>query len=225
MMNEPGLAAGANGGPARGAEQAGHRPLQIAAREGRRCALGEAEAVVRHDHDGVGIATGEILALAAMALQLTLRGVVRNVANLAAITAAFDGHLQSPGVCPGLSFPAQFQNTSLKRRKSISKLQRGPGEAAMHAAPLGVAGERQGSPVVRACAPHRWPFQSSPSYCRLSWCAWSLGAGPGFAQGRHHECRRKAVKLFWIFLQVLGDDKNDLAELDVVGDAPEHTIE
>ena len=97
------------------------------AREGRRCPLGEAEAVVRHDYEGVGIPSGEILALAAMALQLTLCGVVRNVTNLAAITAAFDGHVQSSDVCPGQMFSAQFQNTSLKRRRSISKLQRGPG--------------------------------------------------------------------------------------------------
>jgi hypothetical protein len=123
----PGRAAGADGSPASGAEQAGHRPLQIAAREGRRCPLGEAEAVVRHDYEGVGIPSGEILALAAMALQLTLCGVVRNVTNLAAITAAFDGHVQSSDVCPGQMFSAQFQNTSLKRRRSISKLQRGPG--------------------------------------------------------------------------------------------------
>lgn len=97
----PGRAAGADGGSAGRAEKAGDRPLQVAPREGYGRAIGEAEAVFRHDHDGVGMATGDVLALAAMALQLTLRGVVGNVTNLAAVTAAFDGHVQSPRVCSG----------------------------------------------------------------------------------------------------------------------------
>mgnify|MGYP000492093691 CR=1 FL=1 len=49
-------------------EKAGHRPLQIAAREARRFTLGEAEALFGNHHDGVRVAAGDVLTFPAMAL-------------------------------------------------------------------------------------------------------------------------------------------------------------
>ena len=64
----PRRAAGADGGAAGTTEKAGHRPLQIAAREARRFALGETETVFRDHHDGVRVAAGDVLTFPAMAL-------------------------------------------------------------------------------------------------------------------------------------------------------------
>src|SRR5690242_10346126 len=79
-----------------GTELARHRPLQIAALELLRRALGVFETGNRHRDKHVGRAAGDVLALAAVALCLHHRIAFRRVAQRAAIASTFELHRLSP---------------------------------------------------------------------------------------------------------------------------------
>src|SRR5258708_7118585 len=82
------LRAGRHVGPALGTELPRHRVLEVAALELLRLVLGVAEAADRHGDEHVRRTTGDVLALAAMALRLHHGIAVGDVAHFAAITSA-----------------------------------------------------------------------------------------------------------------------------------------
>ena len=89
-------AAGANCSAAGSAEEACHWPFKVPACKAGRCSLGKTKSLLGYYHDRIWIAAGDVLALAAMALQLALGRFFGKVANLAAIAATFDSHVEPP---------------------------------------------------------------------------------------------------------------------------------
>src|SRR5579859_5528974 len=75
-----------------GAEVAGHCIVEVAAGELFRLASGVGETADRHQHEHVGSAARDILALAAMALRLQHRLALGEVAYVAAVASAFQFH-------------------------------------------------------------------------------------------------------------------------------------
>src|SRR5882757_23819 len=79
-------------GAALGAEFTRNGVLEIAAGECFGRALGVAESLRRHQHEKIGTAAGDILALAAMALCLEHRVALGDVTQFSAIASALQFH-------------------------------------------------------------------------------------------------------------------------------------